>query len=299
MRLTLCRSLAVVPAAFALAVGAAVVPPASPTATAAVRAAVAYERGPAPTWAGIRTPLGPFSYSKVTVTNAEANGFGGGTIYYPNDTTQGTFGGVAISPGYTGPEGHVAWLGPRLASQGFIVFTIATNSVYDQPTERGQQLLAALDHLVGKSPAQVRQRLDAQRLGVMGHSMGGGGAMYAAWSRSSLKAAVPLAPYHTIKNWSAIYVPTLFFAGTEDTVTRPEDHAERFYSSMIYARDRAYAEIAGADHGTFVREHPLIGALSVAWLKRFIDADTRYDQFLCPPPTGPELTEYRDSCPHA
>ncbi|MBE1533194.1 hypothetical protein H4W34_003027 [Actinomadura algeriensis] len=31
--------------------------------------------------------------------------------------------------------------------------------------------------------------------------------------------------------------------------------------------------------------------------QRFVDGDTRYDQFLCPAPTEPELTEYRASCP--
>ena len=36
------------------------------------------------------------------------------------------------------------------------------------------------------------------------------------------------------------------------------------------------------------------------WLKRFIDNDTRYEQFLCPPPRpGTLIEEYRDTCPHS
>ena len=42
-------------------------------------------------------------------------------------TSQGTFGAVAISPGYTARQSSIAWLGPRLASQGFVVITIDTN----------------------------------------------------------------------------------------------------------------------------------------------------------------------------
>ncbi|WP_155884529.1 alpha/beta hydrolase family protein [Actinomadura flavalba] len=215
-------------------------------------------------------------------------------VRYPE---QGGFGGVAAVPGYNSAEKAVAWLGPRLASQGFVVITIATKGRSDQPTARGKQLLAALDYLTAKSPAAVRQRLDPQRLAVTGHSMGGGGSLYAAWTRPGLKAAVPLAPWHSIKNWSGITVPTLVQGGTSDDVAPVGTHAEPIYRSLTGARERAYAESAGADHGTFVREDPLIGALTVAWLKRFVDDDARYEQFLCPAPADPGLTEYRHSCP--
>ncbi|MFC0038101.1 dienelactone hydrolase family protein [Actinomadura rayongensis] len=279
-------------ALLALSVAAVLAPGVSHAATGS------YERGPAPTLSGIRAALGPFSFSTVTVTAAQAGGaFGGGTIYYPDDTSQGTFGGVAAVPGYQSAEKAVAWLGPRLASQGFVVITIATNNLTDQPTARGKQLLAALDYLTGQSPAAVRQRLDPNRLAVTGHSMGGGGTLYAAWTRPSLKAAIPLAPWHTIKNWSGISVPTLVQGGTQDTTAPVGTYAQPIYQSLTGARERAYAEIADAAHGTFVRENPLIGELEVAWLKRFVDDDTRYEQFLCPAPTDPELTEYRDSCP--
>ncbi|WP_019633337.1 alpha/beta hydrolase family protein [Actinomadura atramentaria] len=299
MRTIVRRSLAVLPAALTLAAAAVAVPAAAaPPARVAALATTAYQRGPAPTLSGVRAALGPFSYSTASVS-AAATGytFGGGTVYYPDDTSQGTFGGIAVTPGYTGTEGSIAWLGPRLASQGFVVITIATKSLYDQPTARGQQLLAALDYLKTYSPAAVRQRLDPQRLAVSGHSMGGGGALYAVWSRPSLKAAVPLAPYHTIKNWSAITVPTLIEAGTADTVTPVGTFAEPIYQSLTGASERAYAEVAGANHLTFTAENPLIGGLEVAWMKRFVDDDARYDQFLCPAPTDPGLTEYRDSCP--
>ncbi|MXQ65757.1 phosphohydrolase [Actinomadura rayongensis] len=218
-------------------------------------------------------------------------------MYYPDDTSQGTFGGVAAVPGYKSSEKAVAWLGPRLASQGFVVFTIATNSLTNQPTARGQQLLAALNYLTGKSPAAVRQRLDPKRLAVTGHSMGGGGTLYAAWKRPSLKAAIPLAPWHTTKNWSGITVPTLVQGGTQDTTAPVGTFAKPIYRSLTSARERAYAEIANAVHGTFARGNPLIGELEVAWLKRFVDDDARYEQFLCPAPTDSGLTAYRDSCP--
>ncbi|EWC60711.1 Triacylglycerol lipase precursor [Actinokineospora spheciospongiae] len=286
-----------IPAALAIA-GAGVVvaiPDAGAAQTSQVVTANPHQRGPDPTPETVRAPQGTFAFSTYSVP-ASVTGFGQGTIYYPDDTTQGTFAGVAISPGYTGPEASVAWLGPRLASRGFVVITITTNSRYDQPTSRGKQLLAALDYLTKQSPTEVRQRLDATRLGVMGHSMGGGGALYAAYKRPSLKAAVPLAPWNLIKNWSGIRVPTLVVAGTADKTASAGAHSLPFYSSMTGARERAFADVTGADHLTFVREDPVIGALAVSWLKRFLDDDTRYAPFITEP-VG--LSRFLCSCPYA
>ena len=83
--------------------------------------------GSGPTAQSIAAPTGPFATASVSVA-AQSNGFGGGVIYYPTDTSQGTFGAIAISPGLNGTWPGIAWLGPRLASQGFVVFGIETNS---------------------------------------------------------------------------------------------------------------------------------------------------------------------------
>ena len=118
-------------------------------APAPAHAANPYERGPAPTNASIEASRGSFAIAQTTV--ARTSSFGGGTIYYPTSTTAGTFGAIAISPGFTARQSSIAWLGPRLASQGFVVITIDTLSTLDQPDSRGTQLLAALDYLTGQS----------------------------------------------------------------------------------------------------------------------------------------------------
>ncbi|WP_456236899.1 poly(ethylene terephthalate) hydrolase family protein, partial [Actinokineospora pegani] len=109
------------PIAVALALVASVT-----TATAAPAADNPYQRGPDPTVSSIEAPTGSFSVATSSVSRSAANGFGGGTIYYPTSTAQGTFGAVAISPGFTALESSISWLGRRLASQGFVVFTIDT-----------------------------------------------------------------------------------------------------------------------------------------------------------------------------
>ncbi|WP_305790268.1 poly(ethylene terephthalate) hydrolase family protein [Symbioplanes lichenis] len=263
----------------------------------AAQAANPYERGPAPTTASIEAARGSFATATVTVARSAVSGFGGGTIYYPTSTAEGTFGAVAISPGFTASQSAVAWLGPRLASQGFVVITIDTLSTLDSPDSRGTQLLAALDYLTGSS--SVRTRIDATRLGVMGHSMGGGGSLAASRTRPALQAAVPLTPYHTTKSWTTDRVPTLIIGAENDTVAPVASHSEPFYTSLPATSDKAYLELNNASHSAPTSTNVTVAKYSLSWLKRFIDNDTRYDQFLCPAPSGSAIQEYRDTCPHS
>ncbi|MFF0200797.1 alpha/beta hydrolase family protein [Streptomyces sp. NPDC005017] len=256
-----------------------------------------YQRGPAPTTASVEAARGPYAVSQTSVSSLVVTGFGGGTVYYPTSTADGTFGAVAVAPGYTATQSSMAWLGPRLASQGFVVFTIDTLTTLDQPDSRGRQLLAALDYLTERS--SVRSRIDSTRLGVMGHSMGGGGTLEAAKSRPSLQAAIPLTPWNLDKTWPEVTTPTLIVGADGDTVAPVASHAEPFYGSLPSGTDRAYLELNNATHFTPNTSSTTIAKYSVSWLKRFIDNDTRYEQFLCPLPS-PSLTieEYRGNCPH-
>ncbi|MEV6088006.1 bis(hydroxyethyl) terephthalate hydrolase [Streptomyces parvulus] len=256
-----------------------------------------YERGPAPTQSSIEALRGPYSVADTSVSSLSVTGFGGGTIYYPTSTSDGTFGAVVISPGFTAYQSSISWLGARLASQGFVVFTIDTNTTLDQPDSRGRQLLAALDYLTERS--SVRGRIDSSRLGVMGHSMGGGGSLEAAKSRASLQAAIPLTPWNLDKSWPEVSTPTLIFGADGDTVAPVASHAEPFYSGLPSGTDRAYLELNNATHFSPNSSNTTIAKYSISWLKRFIDNDTRYEQFLCPLPR-PSLTieEYRGNCPH-
>ncbi|MEU9916373.1 alpha/beta hydrolase [Streptomyces sp. NPDC051001] len=256
-----------------------------------------YERGPAPTTSSIEAARGPYAVSETSVSRLAVSGFGGGTIYYPTSTADGTFGAIAISPGFTAYQSSIAWLGPRLASQGFVVFTIDTLTTSDQPGSRGTQLLAALDYLVDRST--VRGRVDAGRLGVMGHSMGGGGTLEAAKSRPSLQAAIPLTGWNLDKTWPEVRTPTLVVGADGDTIAPVASHSEPFYASLPSATDRAYLELRGATHFTPNTSNTTIAKYSISWLKRFIDNDTRYEQFLCPlPAVSLTIAESRGNCPH-
>jgi dienelactone hydrolase len=249
-----------------------------------------YARGPAPTLASLEAPRGPFATATVVVPR-QAN-FGGGTITYPTDASQGTFGAVVVSPGFLSPQ--LAWAGPTIASRGFVVFTIDTTTIFDNPTSRSQQLDAAITYLLSSS---VASRIDRTRVAAMGHSMGGGGTLELARNRPTLQAAVALQPWDIFQSFGTVSVPTMIVGAQNDLIAPVASHSEPFYTQVPATTEKAYAEVAGADHLIGFVGNVTQQRLAIAWLKRYVDDDTRYDQFICPPPSGPTLSEYRDTCP--
>ncbi|MET7283662.1 dienelactone hydrolase family protein [Kribbella sp. NPDC005582] len=253
-----------------------------------------YERGPAPTQASIAASRGTFATAEVTVPRG--GGLGGGKIYYPTDTSKGTFGAIAIVPGYTATwAAEGAWMGPWLASFGFVVIGIDTINRNDGDTARGTQLLTALDYLTQRS--SVRTRVDARRLAVMGHSMGGGGAISAALRRPSLSAAIGLAPFSPSQRPTTMKVPTMLMAGQRDG-TVPPSSVSSMYNSIPATTEKAYLELTGAGHGFPTSANSVMMRKVIPWIKIFVDRDSRYTQFLCPSLkdwTG--ITSYRGTCP--
>jgi len=230
-----------------------------------------YQRGPDPTVASVAATSGPFATSSVGVP--PGNGFNGGTIYYPTDTSPGTWGAVAIVPGYTARfADEEAWMGPWLSSFGFVVIGVETNSRTDFDTARGTQLLAALDYLTRQSP--VRDRVDPDRLAVIGHSMGGG-VISASERRPSLKAAIALAPFSPSQNLATDQVPTMVIGGQNDTVVTPS-YLDGLYAGMPAATQSAFLQIAGADHVYYTHPNNTEMKVLIPWLKTFVDNDTRY-----------------------
>ncbi|MEX1034007.1 MAG: hypothetical protein WDZ30_11650 [Cellvibrionaceae bacterium] len=262
-----------------------------------------FERGPNPTTSSLEASSGPYSVRTISVSSY-VSGFGGGTIHYPTGTT-GTMGVIAVVPGFISPESSIRWWGPRIASHGFVVITIATNSGYDSPDSRANQLNAALNYVISQSNSSssaIRGMVDASRRGVMGWSMGGGGALKAAADDRSIMAALPQAPYYSgSNNFNRITTPTLIIACENDSTASVSRHASPFYNAIPSSTDKAFLEVNNGSHScanSGNSNSDILGKYGVAWMKRFIDLDRRYDPFLCGPNhTAPyAISEYRDTC---
>lgn len=269
-----------------------------------------YQKGPDPTVAALEASAGPFTVATKTVTGA--SGYGGGTLYYPTDVS-GTVGAVVVIPGYLAYQSSIAWWGSRLASHGFVVMTIDTKSIYDLPPARATQLMAAVNQLkVFNTTAghAIQGRIDPARMGIMGWSYGGGGTLIAARDNPSLKAAIPLAPKTTTgTDFSGIRTPTLIVGCEADTTAPVDSWSIPFYTSVPTSVKKGYLEITNGDHFCVTNSgpssaKPILGKYGVSWMKRFLDNDTRYSQFLCGSPHTADLSRtsvvsaYRENCPY-
>ena len=277
----------------------------------AVAHAGPYDRGPDPTATSLEASAGFYNVASSKITMP--SGYGGGTVYYPSDTSDGPFGVISFSPGFVNSQAINKWWAPALASRGFVVIMIDTLTPFDLPGLRGSELLASLKDVIARSQNSSTPyygKIDPNRRAVMGHSMGGGGSLSASVSDPSLKASIPLAPWSSTTNWSKDTVPTLVIAGQVDAVAPPATMASVFYASLPATISKAYLEFKGADHffpnnnGPAAMK-PIMTKYAVSWLKLFVDGDTRYSKFLCGPLHDADvsanvalLSAYKENCPY-
>lgn len=222
---------------------------------------------------------GPFTVASKAIPRQLANGFGGGTTHYPTNAGDcGLLGGIAVIPGYVSYEASIKWWGPRLASWGFVVITIDTNSIYDDPNSRATQLSAALDHIV--SDSTVGAQIDSTRLGAIGWSMGGGGALQLATQRSDVRAIIPQTPYHD-KDYGIMDTPALFITCQNDRIASNKKYSSAFYNHA--AGPKIKIEIKNGSHfcPSYRFNEILLSKPGIAWMHRYINGDTRFDKFLC------------------
>ncbi len=248
--------------------------------------AAGFERGPAPTKAALEA-AGPYTVTSFTISRADGKAYdhGGATVYYPANGTE-TYGLVALAPGFIGSQPVYAPLAQRMASHGFVVINLDTLNILDQPELRAKALAGALKqvtNLVITGKSAFTAKVDISRQAVVGHSMGGGGALLAATADPALKAAVPITPWNvSTRDFSKDQVPTLVLSCEKDFIAPNAQHSYPFYNGLSADLPRAQVEVGGADHlcPTTLAKAAYQTAVSkavIAWLKRFVDEDTRYD----------------------
>lgn len=233
--------------------------------------------GPDPTAASLAAD-GPYAVSSQSI--GSGGGFAGGTVYSPN--TPGKYAVVAFAPGFTNTQSAVQPLGRRLATHGFVVVTMNTNTIFDFPASRATQIIAALNRVTALTTGPVAGKMDNTRRVVSGYSMGGGGALIAAKNNPSLKAAVGFAPWSSDKNFASDMVPSAMIAGSSDSTAAPGSHATQFYNSIPNTTKKLLAIISGASHSFPIASTPNQpgSKYQISWIKRFADNDARYSPFL-------------------
>lgn len=196
-------------------------------------------------------------------------------VYYPAlapggqnaalDPTGGPYPGIAFGHGYVQPITRYASTTTHLATWGFIV--IATKSQggpLPSHSQYADELIATLNWLEaqhGQASSRFFQNVDIAHFGISGHSMGGGASLLAADRDPSIVAVANLAAAQTnpsaIAAMAAITAPVLLVAGSEDSITPPNQHQAPMYNNG--SAPRQLALIQGGFHCGFQDSGPRVG----------------------------------------
>jgi dienelactone hydrolase len=244
-------------------------------------------RGDAPT-AESASRQGPFQVTTFSAGLRDGPDYGTQTMHVPNEG-EPPFAAVAVVPGFLAAESSIAAWGPFLASHGIVTLTIGTNSPTDSPDLRAKALLDALATIAAenaRSGSPLEGKVDLERLGIMGWSMGGGGTLIASSSTPGLKAAITLAAWSPGVSFSDERVPVLLFAGGSDAVAGGQ--SQGFFTSIPDSTPKMLFEVRGGSHS--VANSPNggngeVGRYGLSWLKVFLEGDERYRPFLLQEPT--------------
>ncbi|MEY2842663.1 MAG: hypothetical protein RI920_700 [Pseudomonadota bacterium] len=249
--------------------------------------AAGYEKGPDPTVASLEAS-GPFVTASSKLPNASDYG-NGTTVFYPTDRKSGSFGLVVLCPGFVSPASLYSGIAQRIASHGFVVAVVSTKSLVDQPKARGDQIIAVMKAVIAQNKVQAvayAGQVDDSRVAIGGHSAGGSGTFYAAVSQPQLKALVGLMPGEPGTNFApfaGIRIPTLLLTGSIDALANSWAHP--YFAQLDPTLPAAHIDLAGIGHLSLwttatQASQGKIAKYVTAWVKRFVDEDTRYTPFV-------------------
>ena len=192
-------------------------------------------------------------------------------------------GAIAFSPGFRAAADNYEWWGPTLASLGYNVFIFNTNEPTDGLGARADALVALVDFIKAENAnpdSPVANKIDVDKIALMGHSMGGGAALAAADRLGDeVGAVIPLAAYCCEPggsfegDFSSLTAAALVIASAEDTVAPPAEHARMLYD-LLGSENKVYMEFAAGDHmfpANGGPEHETMGRTTLAFLKVHLD----------------------------
>lgn len=251
--------------------------------------------------AGARGPYQTQSYTSGFPTGTR---FRAATVYYPTGNAAPPFGGVVICPGWTATQGSIAAWGPFLASHGIITMTIDTTATGDSVMQRSEALMQALDSLKkenARAGSPLNGKLDPNRWGLMGWSMGGGGTWIDAAKNPNLKVAISLAGHNATAGGATIArgttVPSFMFAGATDTaILGGGGQSQAIYDTIPATTPKILYEMAAEGHfswGTPTTNGNNLGRYALAWIKYWLEGDQRYKPILLK--EGPGASDWRST----
>lgn len=219
----------------------------------------------------------------------------GATVYYPR-TAEPPFSGLVYCPPLTGVQVMLAAWGPFFASHGIVLVTMDTYTIMDYVESRATQQSNVLNLLKkenSRSASPLYGKLDLNRIGVMGWSMGGGATWINSGKYPGLKTAMTLAG-HNISVFNPVNIPyaqgmrtsipiLIMNGGLDASILGGLGQSDGVYRNatgpkIIYVLSTAghfdWSAPAGVTLGEGVKR------MALSFQKTFLDGDTRWQEYL-------------------
>ncbi|QMV13854.1 RICIN domain-containing protein [Vibrio spartinae] len=259
---------------------------------------------------GLYDGKGPYNVRSYELPGAYVTLPATARVYYPANAEPPYSGIVFCPPFMTKQIAFAAW-GPWFASHGMVLVTMDTTTIFDQVTARDNQqwrVVKALREENTRLGSPLRGKLDTDKIGIMGWSMGGGASwINAGKHRDELKTVISLAGHNMtawfntdIYSWYSpkelldaayasgrlIKIPALIINGALDTtILGGLGQSDGVYRS-ISNTPKVLAVLGLAGH--FAWGYPTqsgrgVAALVLAFEKTFLDGDTRWAPYIQKP----------------
>ena len=246
--------------------------------------------------------MGPYAFERYT-DGLDNPAYSSSIMYYPTDA-EPPFAAVVFAPGFLATkEMYTEFLGPLLASHGIAILLTTPTTTGDQPAARGRDLEAAVEQIATENTrngSPLFGKLASDRVCVSGHSMGGGGSLFAATALGdSLRCAVPLQPYQPFGSFSRVSAPTLFLVAANDTIAANSSNSVVHYRSIPDGVDKYYVEVANASHTMSMPQrgshYDVQSKYMIAFYKAYLEDDDRYLEILEAGSSDSALSEFQES----
>ena len=208
------------------------------------------------------------------------------TVLVPDAPVGEQFPLIGVGPGASYTKDDMTWISEHLASHGFMVVTVTPTFLFGVNVQPwGEALVHAIEQVqadAAGSGTPAAGRFDG-RLGLLGYSAGGGGAMVAAGMLPDVETVVGLAPATNLLGAPAsIEQPFLQVCGELDTAVNAEA-CNAFHDNHAEDHVRETLFLMGHDHWVFTNEaenpevpFALSRRYATAWFELFLkDAQHR------------------------
>lgn len=196
-------------------------------------------------------------YEDVTVGGYVCGEHQTARVYYPDISGFGTFPLISFAHGYNcpGTEGYSCYskMNTAVAAAGYVVIVLEASS---WPLECSNEWKDQVRSIAWAKTSKLADKIDfSTKVGILGHSMGGGATYHTAGQASAVKdqnigAAVALHPQISsplpLQPITNSLVPIFFGTGSKDNVVSPGSVKNAYSKTTGVAK--VFTEISGASH---------------------------------------------------